>query len=686
MKEWVCANYSIAKHPLVQALARSEGAQLRVRLCGRQEQERTFLGWGLRPSGRWARRMAARTASGFLLLEDGFIRSLRPGGRVPGSLYSLVADSRGIYYGPGHESDMHVLIDQPRQPSPETARLLTRFLESGVSKYNWFPGRYLPKSEVDRFFDDAAVLLIDQTRGDEALAVNDLGEQDFLRLFEIVIERHPTGNILVRSHPDAEIRGRSSCFSSVVWNHPRVRAVPASLLPRDCFSRVSEVHVMNSLLGFEALLHGATVYCHAPSFYSGCGHTVDVFDAREVPTSCSLEKLFWCAYETYSRYFDPVTGRPCTLGRILDHVERQIHFHAKAHGCSFSYPSMPRWKRQIVASFLADRGQRDRFFSAQRDKAVEVLWGGGSRRERPAVRDDSSLLRVEDGFLRSVGLGLDFHYPVSLAVDEVGMYYDASGPSDLEHILQNEAPGPLELEAADELLCRIREAGVTKYNLRRTDFRAPSIDVLVVGQVEGDASIRFGLPEVCNNRDLLVRVREEFPDASIAYKPHPDVEMGLRPGRISRDEVLQYADILVEGSELLPWIESAATVAVITSLAGFEALLRGTAVRCYGLPFYAGWGLTTDRVYCPRRTRELSLAELVHGALVAYPRYLHPVSREFVSVQDAVLILSDPVMMLAGKPPLPLRAFAMARLGIRKGRNLIRSAASRTAGSGTGHM
>ncbi|SUV87835.1 capsular polysaccharide export protein [Bordetella pertussis] len=44
----------------------------------------------------------------------------------------------------------------------------------------------------------------------------------------------------------------------------------------------------------------------------------------------------------------------------------------------------------------------------------------------------------------------------------------------------------------------------------------------------------------------------------------------------------------------------------------------------YGKPFYAGWGLTEDRAADwprDRRTRRLSLDELVAGTLLRYPLY-----------------------------------------------------------------
>ena len=50
-------------------------------------------------------------------------------------------------------------------------------------------------------------------------------------------------------------------------------------------------------------------------------------------------------------------------------------------------------------------------------------------------------------------------------------------------------------------------------------------------------------------------------------------------------------------------------------------------VICHGIPFYAGWGLTRDMATTPpRRSRKLSLDELVAGVLLLYPRYLDPVT------------------------------------------------------------
>ena len=150
--------------------------------------------------------------------------------------------------------------------------------------------------------------------------------------------------------------------------------------------------------------------------------------------------------------------------------------------------------------------------------------------------------------------------------------------------------------------------------------------MLVPGQVEDDASIRLGSPQLRSNLELLGAVRERHPDAFILYKPHPDVEAGFRRGHIPRQRAASLADLIVSKGSILHLIGVCDQVETITSLAGFEALLRGKPVATHGQPFFAGWGLTEDLCPVSRRTRRRSVDELVAAALILYPRYIDPVT------------------------------------------------------------
>jgi len=283
------------------------------------------------------------------------------------------------------------------------------------------------------------------------------------------------------------------------------------------------------------------------------------------------------------------------------------------------------WKRSVVRQCFP--GKRVVFLSdisAVPADGTLVVWG---MRPIPGVLAPGvKLLRLEDGFLRSVGLGADLIRPVSWVLDGSGMYYDATRPSDLEHLLAEATFTPELLTRAAALRQRIVAAGITKYNIGVCGWQRPAgarCVILVVGQVESDASLAYGAPHIRSNIGLLQAVRRAYPEAYLVYKPHPDVIAGLRAKGAGEDEARQWCDEQVVDTDMGTLLAAVDEVHVLTSLAGFEALLRDKPVICYGQPFYSGWGLTRDMVPNPRRTRRLTLDALVAGALIEYPLYLN---------------------------------------------------------------
>jgi capsular polysaccharide export protein len=301
---------------------------------------------------------------------------------------------------------------------------------------------------------------------------------------------------------------------------------------------------------------------------------------------------------------------------------------------------MSWWKRQQIADFLATTNKRPVFrrtvagaveAATARDGAIAV-W---ATREpcglaAAAASRHVPLIRVEDGFLRSVGLGSDFLPGASIVLDETGIYFDPHRESDLERLLRDGTFDAELLARARRLIGHIVAVGVTKYNLHDRGPRIPwprgCRRLLVPGQVEDDLSVRLGGGDVRGNLDLLARVRAGNPDAFIAYKPHPDVVAGHRKGAVSSAEARRYADVIVRGGSMAALLGEIDELHTLTSLSGFEALLRRVPVTVYGRPFYAGWGLTHDIVPWDRG-RRLSLEELAAAALILYPRYLDPLTR-----------------------------------------------------------
>lgn len=271
-------------------------------------------------------------------------------------------------------------------------------------------------------------------------------------------------------------------------------------------------------------------------------------------------------------------------------------------------------------------------------RECQAIVGWGNKRAFLAARAVAwalrrPYLRLEDGFLRSVGLGKDGVPPLSLVLDRRGIYYDARRPSDLETLLQVGGWEEPELLArgqrAIELLRRHR---LTKYNVSpelppaRLGLVADGRPrVLVVDQVRGDCSIAGGLARPRSFRRMLAAAEAEHPAAEILVKLHPDVLAGKRAGHLATAGAGR-PRVRVLPCDVSPWslFPLVRQVYTVSSQLGLEALLAGRPVVCYGAPFYAGWGLTEDRVRIPRRRRRRSLAELVTASYLLYARYIDP--------------------------------------------------------------
>lgn len=298
-----------------------------------------------------------------------------------------------------------------------------------------------------------------------------------------------------------------------------------------------------------------------------------------------------------------------------------------------------RWKAANIKPLLSLFPVRVQFvYDARAAEALEptlidclVCWG----RDAPvglaalAQQTGARLLRMEDGFVRSVGLGSDLIRPLSLVLDGRGIYFDPTQPSDLEHLLGTAQFSEEELLRARQVREFIVEHGITKYNLEPRETAMWTSEgrqvVLVPGQVEDDASIRYGCTDVKTNLGLLQAARRAHPEAFVVYKPHPDVMSGNRAGKLALAQAQEFADHVETRLSVVSCIASCDVVHTMTSLTGFDALLRGKRVVVYGQPFYAGWGLTHDVLQAgaafARRQRRLSMDELVAGTLLRYPIY-----------------------------------------------------------------
>lgn len=297
------------------------------------------------------------------------------------------------------------------------------------------------------------------------------------------------------------------------------------------------------------------------------------------------------------------------------------------------------WKRRRVTAMLSGESKLPHARDAAHAIALARRRGGAiacwaSRQPTGlaelAAEAGVSVWSLEDGFIRSAGLGAALVQPCSLAFDSRGAHYDSGQSSDLELLLQHGEFAPAQLERAARLIERLRAGGITKYNLNERVPELPEGESfeLVLGQVDDDLSVQLGGGGQ-SVAGMVETVRREAQGRTIVFKPHPDVSAGLREGVQAPEGCVTLPD-----ADLLQLAARAERVHVLTSLGGFEALMRGAEVVVHGQPFYAGWGLTRDRNPLPRRTRRLSLEALVAGALIEYPLYFDPVSGRRCSVEQ----------------------------------------------------
>lgn len=330
----------------------------------------------------------------------------------------------------------------------------------------------------------------------------------------------------------------------------------------------------------------------------------------------------------------------------------------------------PYWKWPIVKQCFPSH---DAYFiekvDAIQSDGTLILWGMCDVPE--GVDKQMPVLRMEDGFLRSVGLGADLIRPVSWIADEVGIYYNATRLSGLETLLTACEFDEALITRASILRNRIVASGLTKYNVGTDRWERPSNAkrvILVPGQVESDASLAYGAPGVRTNMGLLKAVRAANPDAYLIYKPHPDVLAGLRAEGQLEQDAIQWCDQVLTNVAMGELLLKVDEVHLLTSLTGFEALLRGKQVTCYGQPFYSGWGLTTDIIPIERRNRKLTLDELVAGVLIKYPLYLSRDGKKLITPEQSLDELSSWHAKSGGTTPLwrkLIRVFLRRIIGVR---------------------
>ena len=587
--------------------------------------------WGRSPTAPRGEAVAERTETAIVRVEDALLRSIRPGrdgGEPPIGL--MIDRMGGVHFDSSAPSAVeHMLMHDPLDDFAVLQRArdgIERLKHLHLSKYNDFA----PDAPVP---EPGYVLVLDQTQGDASILYGKASPSTFREMLVFAQEENPGARIVIKSHPET-IAGQRPGHYNEGHAHGLISVLRDPVSPWALLEGATAVYTVSSLMGFEAIMAGHKPRVFGQPFYSGWGLTADENPVPRRERHLTRPQLFAAAMILAPTWYDPCRDRLCRFEEAVDHLEATLRAH-RADRAGHVAMGMRLWKRPHLQRFFGAekrlRFEDDPARAIHRAKAEGrdlLVWAGKEDEGLSQLAGEIAAARVEDGFLRSRGLGAALVPPLSLVTDASGIYYDPARESDLERLIAA-GPPPGGERRAERLIARITRAGLSKYNLDHAAL--PDLPqghrILVPGQVEDDASIRLGAGVEHTNLALLARVRTENPDAVVIYKPHPDVEAGLRPGAIPKGEAMRHADMILTDVSPADLIEAVDEVWTITSLLGFEALLRGKPVTCLGMPFYAGWGLTRDLFPAPpRRTARPSLAALAHAALIAYPRYLDPVS------------------------------------------------------------
>lgn len=595
--------------------------------------------WGMSPTSYRGEAVAKHQNAPLLRVEDAWLRSLFPGreGEPP---IGLTLDKTGLHYDASRPSDLEILLNT--HALDDTALLdrargaMERLKEAHLTKY----------AAVDPDVPappPGYVLIVDQTREDASVRSCGADRNRFLELLFVAREEHPGAPIVIKSHPESDQGHRQGYYLKEDLTENMI-LLDGPISPWTLFEGAVAVYTVSSQLGFEAIFAGHKPRVFGTPFYAGWGLTNDEVTIARRQRSLSRAQLFAAAVLLYPVWYDPIEDSLCKFETALEHLAAAARAWREDRG-GWVASEMRLWKRhrlqKVFGQFAAIEFEDDTDKARAANKPW-MVWASKSTSEH------KDALKAEDGFLRSRGLGAELVPPLSLVLDDLGIYYDANSPSRLEELIAQRATlRPDQERRAQALIRSISRERLTKYNLRADAPRLPTGErILVVGQVEDDAALLHGCVDIRTNLELMQVARREHPNACLIYKPHPDVEAGLRNGGEGADAL---ADFVASQTDIDYLLRNVGRVWTMTSLTGFEALLRGVPVTTVGIPFYAGWQLTTDLARIPPRRRATpGLTGLVHATLIDYPRYFHPSACAPCSVEAAVAWLVSPDSTISG--------------------------------------
>jgi capsular polysaccharide export protein len=239
-----------------------------------------------------------------------------------------------------------------------------------------------------------------------------------------------------------------------------------------------------------------------------------------------------------------------------------------------------------------------------------------------AQRYNLPLIQIEDAFIgyledthgKMVNIG--FYYDSSGKV-----YYSGKGGNIISTTLETKDYTQENLQETSLLIEKIVLHKITKFNKTTQPQFIPTQNtapILLIDQLLGDNSITVnghGTNEFQRMYEQAMRLaKAKYNGEKIYIKTHPKGR-GYLQAIAKKDDVV----FLNEDYNIYDILLHVDEVFTVSSQVGFEALLSRKTVHTFGMPFYAGYGLTNDDIKTNRPKR--SIEEVFYASYIKACRY-----------------------------------------------------------------
>jgi capsular polysaccharide export protein len=245
----------------------------------------------------------------------------------------------------------------------------------------------------------------------------------------------------------------------------------------------------------------------------------------------------------------------------------------------------------------------------------------------------------EDGLIKSIQDLEQSDSVFSFIVTTNSPYYDAFNISSLENTISSFNDFPENLKVQSTVFREtISSHFINKYNNIKSiiDIDIEDDSVLLISQLKDDLSLIHGCQQEISTKEIFDHISKVHPNKKIYVKIHPKSLTTSATNDIDLEYAKRFATIISDDTNSIALLKKFKHVFTKTSSMGYEALIVGCNVTCFGNPFYSGWGLTNDIYPLERRVRKLSIEQLLFIVSMKFTTYVNPFEKKESDVFDCL--------------------------------------------------